>query len=108
MNRLKELRKENKLTLYQIEEKTGINRGTYSNYENGITNPKFEIWKKLADYFDVPIDYLMGVEHFARKYELWSCSKCRKHFFVTEDSKHCPYCGSTKQLGYGTSKTISF
>ena len=62
MNRLKELRKENKLTLDQIEEKTGINRGTYSNYENGITEPKLEVWKKLADYFDVSVPYLLGFD----------------------------------------------
>lgn len=107
-NRIKELRTKHNYTLDDMEEKTGIKRGTYSNYENGKTEPKLETWQKLADFFDVPITYLQGTTSYIRKYELWVCSKCRKHFFVTEEPKCCPYCGSTKQLGYGTSKTISF
>ncbi|MCO6546193.1 MAG: helix-turn-helix transcriptional regulator [Gilliamella sp.] len=61
MNRLKELRIKNNLTLDDIEAKTGIKRGTYSNYENNKTEPKIETWKKLADYFNVSTSYLMGL-----------------------------------------------
>ena len=61
VNRLKELRQSKGLTLDGIEKATGINRGTYSNYENGNTAPKFETWQKLSNYFEVPIPYLMGI-----------------------------------------------
>lgn len=61
VNRLKELRQSKGLTLDGIEKATGINRGTYSNYENGDTAPKFETWQKLSNYFEVPIPYLMGI-----------------------------------------------
>lgn len=61
MNRLKELRQKNNLTLDDIETKTGIKRGTYSNYENNKTEPKIETWQKLADYFNVSTSYLMGL-----------------------------------------------
>ena len=44
-NRLKELRKKNHYTLDDIERLTGINRGTYSNYENEHTEPKFVTWQ---------------------------------------------------------------
>ena len=107
-NRIKKLRIESGLTQMELAEKVGLTQQAISWLELGKREPSFRAVQVIADYFDVPIDYLMGVEHFARKYELWSCSKCRKHFFVTEEPKHCPYCGSTKQLGYGTSKTISF
>lgn len=60
-NRLKELRKEKGYTLNDIARDTGIKRGTYNNYENGKTEPKLATWKKLADYFDVPIPYLQGI-----------------------------------------------
>lgn len=60
MNRLKELRKQKSLTLDEIAQETGIKRGTYNNYENEKTNPKPEIWGRLAKYFDVPISYLQG------------------------------------------------
>ncbi|MGE9924534.1 helix-turn-helix domain-containing protein [Lactobacillus johnsonii] len=60
MNRLKELRKEKGLTLDEIQSETGINRGTYNNYESGKTEPKPETWQALADYFNVSIPYLQG------------------------------------------------
>ncbi|UOC07197.1 helix-turn-helix domain-containing protein [Lactobacillus johnsonii] len=60
MNRIKELRKEKGLTLDEIQSKTGINRSTYNNYENGKTEPKPETWQALADYFNVSVPYLQG------------------------------------------------
>ena len=60
-NRLKALRMEKDLTLDEIQNQTGIKRGTYSNYENGITEPKIDTWQKLADFFHVPTEYLMGL-----------------------------------------------
>lgn len=60
-NRLKQLRKEKGLTLDEIQNKTGIKRGTYNNYENGVTEPKLETWQKLANFFNVPVDYLLGI-----------------------------------------------
>ena len=50
-------------TLDQMQDETGIKRGTISNYENGKTEPKLDTWQKLADYFDVPVGYLQGVNN---------------------------------------------
>lgn len=61
MNRLKELRIKNNLTLDDIEANIDIKRGTYSNYENNKTEPKIETWKKLAEFYGVSPDYLMGL-----------------------------------------------
>lgn len=60
MSRLYELRIQRKLTLDDIERKTGIKRGTYSNYENNKTEPKLVTWQKLAEFYKVPISYLRG------------------------------------------------
>ena len=60
-NRLKQLRKEKGLTLDEIQNKTGIKRGTYNNYENGVTEPKLETWQKLANFFGVSVPYLQGI-----------------------------------------------
>ncbi|WP_373471807.1 helix-turn-helix domain-containing protein [Carnobacterium alterfunditum] len=32
----------------------------YSNFENNLNEPDSEILNRLADYFDVTIDYLLG------------------------------------------------
>ncbi len=49
-NRIKELREKRNLTLDDVQIQTGINRGTFSNYENGTTEPKvFRISSQDAD-----------------------------------------------------------
>ncbi|WP_273952954.1 helix-turn-helix domain-containing protein [Leuconostoc mesenteroides] len=60
MNRLKELRNMRSLTLKDISNETGIKKATFSNYELGQTEPTLETWLKLADYFDVDPEYLVG------------------------------------------------
>ena len=38
----------------------GSTRGTISNFENGYKKPSLDILVRLADYFNVSIDYLIG------------------------------------------------
>ncbi|ORI53101.1 hypothetical protein BMS86_04405 [Leuconostoc pseudomesenteroides] len=64
-SKLKKLRKEKNITLFDIEKETGIKRSTYSDYENGIVKTgKLKTWKKLADYFGVSVTELMDPEVF--------------------------------------------
>lgn len=60
MNRLKELRLERGLTLKYVELDTGISDVNLSRYERGIQQPKLETWEKLAQYFNVTPQYLVG------------------------------------------------
>jgi len=67
--RLKELRKEKNITLVDIEKQTGIKRSTYSDYENGIVKTgNLKTWKKLADYFNVSVTELMGVDDYMKSF----------------------------------------
>lgn len=59
-NRIKELRQENNLTLRQLGEKLDMKNSTLSQYETGKRHPRFEVWQKIADYFDVSVPYLQG------------------------------------------------
>ncbi len=57
--RLRELRKELKLTQTDVANKLFITQHGYSNYENGKTEPNIETLIKLADIFNVSVDYLI-------------------------------------------------
>lgn len=60
-NRLKELRHEKNLALRELGEKVGMPNNTLSQYETGKREPKLKTWQKLADFFNVPVDYLLGI-----------------------------------------------
>lgn len=60
MNRLSQLRKEKNLLQKEVGEYLGISYQAYSHYENGLRNPDNETLKKLATYFGVSVDYLLG------------------------------------------------
>lgn len=60
MNRLRELRKELHLNQADVAKGIGIASPAYGNYEAERRDMSTEIQKKLADYFNVSIDYLMG------------------------------------------------
>lgn len=60
--RLKELRKQNKLNQTDIAKVLQIEQNTYSKYEIGKAEPNISNLIKLADYYQVSIDYLVGRE----------------------------------------------
>ena len=62
MNRLKELRQKNNLTLKESGQKIGMANNTLSQYETGKREPKLETWQALADFFNVSVPYLQGID----------------------------------------------
>ena len=62
--RLKELRLKNNLTQKEIADYLNITQNTYSQYENGKRQVPTEIYMRLADYYDVSLDYLLGRKDF--------------------------------------------
>ena len=58
--RLTALRKEKKLLQADVANKIGIARATYGAYEQGNRQPDFDTLERLADYFEVSTDYLLG------------------------------------------------
>ena len=59
-NRIRSLREDMDLRQVDVAEKTGIDQKTLSNYETGKTNPDSYALVRLANFFDVSIDYLVG------------------------------------------------
>ena len=62
MEKLKELRKQKKLGQGELSDYLQVARSTYSGYENGVAEPTIETLKKLADYYNCSIDYLVDHE----------------------------------------------
>lgn len=60
--RLIELRHKKGLLQRDVADAMNVVRCTYSYYERGKTNPPLDILIKLADYFGVTTDYLLGRE----------------------------------------------
>ncbi|MCM3789468.1 helix-turn-helix domain-containing protein [Domibacillus indicus] len=59
-NRLRELRKEKKLTMKELGKKFSLAESTISGYENGNRKPDSEMINAFADFFEVSTDYLYG------------------------------------------------
>ncbi|WP_042402960.1 helix-turn-helix domain-containing protein [Geomicrobium sp. JCM 19037] len=59
-DKLSKLRTELKVSQTELSKRLGIPRTTYSGYENGSREPDYETLKKIADYFDVTTDFLLG------------------------------------------------
>lgn len=59
---LKKIRKERKLTLQAVSNGAGIPIRTYQNYEYGKREISAEALYKLANFYNVTTDYLLGRE----------------------------------------------
>ena len=64
MNRLKQLRTSNNLTLKQLSQKLDnkISPDALAKYERGEREPKIDKWQILAKYFGVSVPYLQGID----------------------------------------------
>lgn len=60
MNRIKELRKQRKITQKALADIFGVSVRTIQEWEHGDTAIKAVKTKKLADYFEVSEGYLLG------------------------------------------------
>lgn len=55
-----ELLQRNGVSTYQVSKATGIAQSVFLSWKNGISKPKADKLKKIADYFGVSTDYLLG------------------------------------------------
>ena len=62
MNRLKELRKEKKLTQQELADTFQVSKRTVQYWENGESQIKPDKAQKLAEYFGVSVGYLLGYD----------------------------------------------
>lgn len=67
LKNLKALREKNNLTQQQMSDIFGIQRPTYSRYENGERQPDFDLLIAISKYFNVSVDYILGRDDYVIK-----------------------------------------
>lgn len=63
-SRIRDLREDRDLRQIDVANATGIDQKTLSNYETGKTNPDSYAIIRLANFFEVTTDYLLGYSEF--------------------------------------------
>lgn len=58
--RIQNLRTDNDLTIKTISAEIGLHRDVYARYEKGLRDVPTDVLIKLADYYKVSVDYLLG------------------------------------------------
>lgn len=57
--RIRNLREDNDKKQQELANYLNVKQTTYSKYELGKINIPIEVFMKLADYYDVSVDYLL-------------------------------------------------
>ena len=60
--RIRALRLEKQMTQTEVAQRVGISKAMVSSYELELRSPSYDILIKLAAFFCVSTDYLLGVE----------------------------------------------
>ena len=58
--RIEKMLSEKGITAYKLSKDTGISTGLISHWKKRMQNPSSEKLQKIADYFGVSVDYLLG------------------------------------------------
>lgn len=72
---IRNLREDNDKTQKEIADYLNIKQTTYSKYELGKINIPIEAFIKLADYYNVSIDYLLNRTNVKQPYPKPKCHK---------------------------------
>lgn len=59
--RIRDLRNDHGLTQEQIAKILNVKQNTYCQYEIGVVNYPLDVVVKLAEYYGVSVDYLVGL-----------------------------------------------
>ena len=66
--RLKDLREDGDITQKELSEYLHIKQNTYSQYENGQRQLPIDILIRLARYYGVSTDYILGLTQTKKQY----------------------------------------
>ena len=84
--RIKQLRLERNITQPELAKAINVSNGLISFWENSVNEPKASLILKLAIYFNVSSDYLLGLEdEFGNKI---TQNKTNNEYFIYNDGTH--------------------
>jgi transcriptional regulator with XRE-family HTH domain len=90
--KLKALRSKKKVSQEAVAEYLEISKSAYGYYESGRNMPSVEVLLKLAKYFDVSTDYLLGREPNTYGYpQSWCGSEVGEYFLQFREGKETKY-----------------
>lgn len=103
--RIRELRTAINLTREQMAEILGISESALGNYERGDRQPDAELVVKIAQFFKVSSDYILGLSEKPTHEEarLKSCPFCGGEASFYPDYLQCMNCLATMPYRYGLS-----
>ncbi|MFZ5967390.1 MAG: helix-turn-helix domain-containing protein [Bacillota bacterium] len=84
-NRLRNLRKALNLSQEELGQKFNLAKSTISQYELGKRSPDSTMLEKLADFFNVSVDYLLGRTEIKKPYDKDETVE-KAYFFETPSS----------------------
>jgi len=97
--KLKEIREKNALTMKEVAESVGLNPATYRNYESGRLEPNLTTLCKLADFYHVTADYLLGredeknttIETLSREFNMTDLERniVKKYLELSDEQRVC-------------------
>lgn len=67
--RLRDLREDTDTKQQELAEYLHIKQNTYSQYENGQMQPPIPVLIKLAKFYGVSVDYLLGLTDNPKPYD---------------------------------------
>jgi transcriptional regulator with XRE-family HTH domain len=103
--RLRELREENNSTQEKIASLLNLTKANISKYELGRLQPNIETLKLLSNYFNVSIDYLIGITNIKKpehndfsKIPILDINKSNSAIFIAENIAGYDYINKTEEL----------
>ena len=80
--RARELRQERGLTLEALGNFLGYSRSAISSYECSARMPDLKVLKAYSDFFDVPVDYLIGKINIRKPLQAIACLRMFRMIFL--------------------------
>ena len=95
MNKLRELRKNKGLLQGEVAKAVDVSQSVYARYESGKLDPSLETLSKLADFFNVSVDEVLGRPNSAK----WKTSPPPQPDYLSKETVLIPIIGRVR-AGY--------